>query len=98
MSNLGYVVSYTTTVDYPELRGPSYSVVPAGFKIPQRIWCPKRSIALSLVKGILEGEEDFESEYVTSAQAWSETVDPCKKRTVRKYHSRGGRDEPWRVS
>lgn len=98
MRHDSYIVSYTTTVDRPELRGSTYPVVPANTKIPARIWCPTRTVALSVVKGLLAGEEDFASEYVSSVQAWSETAGNYEKRTVRKYHHRPSRDSDWRVS
>lgn len=98
MPMVSYIVSFTTTVDRPELRGATYPVVSTGTKIPTRIWCPTCTIALNLVKGLLAGEDDFASEYVSSVQAWAETEGSYTKRTVRKYHVRSGREAAWRVS
>lgn len=97
MRHDSYIVNYTTTVDHPELRGASYPTVPTNTKIPARVWCPTRTIALAIVKGLLDGEEDFNSEYVSSVQAWSETAGSYAKRTIRKYHVRSSRDSAWRV-
>jgi len=64
-----YRVQYTVTVDYPELRGPSYPVVPAGTKLPQTDKVRSWRNAQRRYKELLSGEDDYESEYISMVQA-----------------------------
>jgi len=76
-----YTIRYTTTVDRPERRGPSFPQVAAGAKLQDchkglSFASAKRSMA-----DLLAGEYDFSSEYVSSVQ-------------VTRHSARGTSDAP----
>jgi len=65
---IGCRVQYTTTVDRPDLRDPSYPKVKPGYKIPEEQFFAHCKHAEARFKGLIRGEDDFASEYVSSAQ------------------------------
>lgn len=69
-SKVSYVVYYTTCVDGPEQRDSTYPVVPKGHLIPSEVACHSLRAAISWIQAILDGEYDFESEYVTRVSAY----------------------------
>lgn len=88
-----YSVSFSTKIDRPELRGPSFSPVKVGTYVPTTITTTKFKSAVALFSSILNGEEDFSSEYVVHAQVWADG--PKGRRTVRTLVHRSERDGEW---
>ena len=91
------VIEYTTTVDRPQLRGPSFRPVAANTKIVTRLTSTSRNEALRVVQGLMDGEEDFGSEFVSRVQAYSLKANGLPGRQVRKMHVRRGRTESWEL-
>jgi hypothetical protein len=98
-----YVVSYVVTVDHPELRNDSFRPVPAGKKLASTDRFTSQKAAQRRYGELIAGEDDFGSEYVSSAQAWAvhsggrRTVGPLVYRTrsgTVTAGSRGLRDNP----
>lgn len=78
-----YEVRFTITVDKPELRGPTYPVVPAGKKIPTTWTYASYTAAVNEYAAILRGEWDFSSEYVSSVAVYK--IPPASRYvTIRK--------------
>lgn len=63
-----FEVRWTITVDRPELRGPTFAAVAPGHKISQRIVTDSQPSAVRVFEGLLEGSEDFASEFVSSVE------------------------------
>lgn len=61
----GYRVSFTIIVDHPELRGPSFAPVAPGTRIHTSETFTSQGAAVRYFDGILDGEADFASEYVS---------------------------------
>ena len=74
-----YIVSWVTTVDHPELRGSTYPKVQPGTKVRGHAKARNESGARAMYKELLGGENDFESEYVSVVQAWSNLPGGRKK-------------------
>lgn len=62
-TTIGYRVRFTTLVDRPELRGPSYPVVAAGTKIHYEEFCTSYNRAIARFEELVRGEFDFSSEF-----------------------------------
>jgi hypothetical protein len=78
-----YEVRFVIRVDHPEVRGPTYPAVPEGHRIPSVWQYTTQADAVRVFTGMLEGREDYGSEFVCSAEvvALRETASP---RTVRR--------------
>lgn len=63
-----YEVRFTITVDAPDRRGPSFPEVAAGTKIQMAWSYPTQRQAVHVFDAIRNGEHDFGSEYVSSAE------------------------------
>jgi len=61
----GYRVSFTITVDCPERRDASFTPVEAGTKIHSSWHFDSQGAAVRCFDGMLAGEEDYSSEYVS---------------------------------
>lgn len=90
-----YEVRFVIVVDHPELRGPTYQPVEAGHRSSQVFTCKSWAEAARYADGMIQGEWDFGSEYVTSVQAVACASGRHVLRTVRKLRRRDGRDCGW---
>ncbi len=63
-----YLVDFTTTIDRPELRGPTYPSLPAGTCHAAKAHFSSRKSALSFVEEILSGRQDSAGEIITSVR------------------------------
>ena len=72
MSNTGraarYLVEFTTTIDRPERRGPTYPSLPAGTRHADTAHFSSRKSALAYVEEILAGRQDSAGEIITSVR------------------------------
>jgi hypothetical protein len=90
-----FEVWFTLVVDHPELRGPSYQPVPAGHRVHTVMTCKTHKEAALLADGMIAGEWDFGSEYMTSVQAVARKAGHGVLRNVRKLRCRDGRNCGW---
>lgn len=65
---IGCRVRWTITVDRPERRNETYPAVKPGHKIHEETFFEKCGAAERRFRELLVGEDDFSSEYVSSAQ------------------------------
>jgi hypothetical protein len=79
-----FYVRFTTTVDRPELRGPSFLTVAPGTKVPNEMYFPTQAGAVMMFESLMAGEYDFPGEYVSSASVEQRNSYGENRRSVRK--------------
>lgn len=67
---IGYSVDFSVCVDHPELRDASFRVRTA-YSIAESRFSEGMAPAVAGYEGLLRGEDDFASEYVSSVSVWS---------------------------
>jgi len=81
----GYRVSYTIIVDHPERRDSTFAPVAPGTRIHTAEVFASQGAAVRYFDGLLAGEADFSSEYVSKAtvdRMYSGRSPRCVRRTV----------------
>lgn len=71
----GYEVRFRIKVDHPEKRGPTYPTVPVGHVIPTQWFYSRREDAIRVFERMLEGGEDYSSEFVSRVEVLALNLD-----------------------